>query len=187
MTEQLNRDRQLGPPKSAAGRLALTLPKVLGTLLGAHLAASGLTAAHGDVLVFTSPRGTPLDYSRWRQRVWVLAVNAVGLSGVTFHDLRRANATALVLDGVDLKTAEARLGHSDPRLTLAVYTQATTEADKAAWSLKVTCARPRTFGMPLGVSAVNRIHPPKRPGRLALHTRCTDVVQAMAMVQAIVV
>jgi integrase len=38
----------------------------------------------------------------------------------------------LVLDGVDLKTAEARLGHSDPRLTLAVYAQATAEADKDA-------------------------------------------------------
>ena len=54
------------------------------------------------------------------------------MPGVSFHDLRRANATALVLDGVDLKTAQTRLGHSDPRLTLAVYAQATTEADKDA-------------------------------------------------------
>jgi len=43
--------------------------------------------------------------------------------GVTFHDLRRANATALVHAGVDMKTAQARLGHSDPRLTLGVYAQ----------------------------------------------------------------
>jgi integrase len=57
---------------------------------------------------------------------------AAGVPSASFHDLRRANATALVLDGVDLKTAQARLGHSDPRLTLAVYAQATTEADKAA-------------------------------------------------------
>jgi hypothetical protein len=38
----------------------------------------------------------------------------------------------LVLENVDLKTAQTRLGHSDPRLTLAVYAQATTEADRAA-------------------------------------------------------
>jgi hypothetical protein len=52
-----------------------------------------------------------------------------------FHDLRRANATALVLDGVDVKTAQTRLGHSDPRLTLAVYAQASTDADRAAAAL----------------------------------------------------
>jgi len=33
---------------------------------------------------------------------------------------------------VDLKTAQTRLGHSDPRLTLAVYAQATTEGDRVA-------------------------------------------------------
>ena len=37
-----------------------------------------------------------------------------------------------MLDGVDLKTAQTRLGHSDPRLTLAVYAQASTDADRAA-------------------------------------------------------
>jgi hypothetical protein len=33
---------------------------------------------------------------------------------------------------VDLKTAQTRLGHSDPRLTLVVYAQATTTADRDA-------------------------------------------------------
>jgi integrase len=132
VTEQLGRDRQLGPPKSAAGLRTLSLPKALATIIAAHLAANGLTAANGDRLIFTSPRGTALDYSRWRQRVWLPAVNAAGIAGTSFHDLRRANATALVLDGVDLKTAQARLGHSDPRLTLAVYAQATSQADRMA-------------------------------------------------------
>lgn len=35
-------------------------------------------------------------------------------------------------EGVDMKTAQTRLGHSDPRLTLAIYAQATTEADRSA-------------------------------------------------------
>lgn len=55
-----------------------------------------------------------------------------GYEGLTFHDLRRANATALVQAGVDLKTAQARLGHSDPRLTLGIYAQTTTAADEGA-------------------------------------------------------
>jgi integrase len=49
-----------------------------------------------------------------------------------FYDLRRANATGLVLEGIDLKTAQTRLGHTDPRLTLGMYAQATTEADRQA-------------------------------------------------------
>jgi integrase len=101
-------------------------------MLAEQLASSGLTAVDTERLVFTSPQGTPLDYSRWRQRIWLPAVGAVGLPGASFHDLRRTNATALVHDGVDLKTAQTRLGHSDPRLTLAVYAQATTEADRSA-------------------------------------------------------
>ena len=132
VSEQLGRDRKLGPPKSASGHRALSLPRALVDLLSAHLATMRLTAADAECLVFQSPEGSPLDYSRWRQRVWMLAVEAADLAGVSFHDLRRAAATALVAEGVDLKTAQTRLGHSDPRLTLAVYAQATSEADKAA-------------------------------------------------------
>jgi integrase len=48
------------------------------------------------------------------------------------NDHRRVNATVLVADGVDLETAQVRLGHSDPLLTLAIYAQATSEADRDA-------------------------------------------------------
>lgn len=34
-----------------------------------------------------------------------------------------------------MKTAQTRLGHSDPRLTLAIYAQATSEADRSAATL----------------------------------------------------
>jgi len=39
---------------------------------------------------------------------------------------------ALAAEGVDVKTAQTRLGHTDPRLTLAIYAQATTEGDRSA-------------------------------------------------------
>ena len=121
-----------GPPKSDAGRRTLSVPQPLMDLLSAHLTRRGLTGAHGDALFFTMPGGGPLRYELWRRRVWSPACVSSGLAGLTFHDLRRANATALVLDNVDLKTAQTRLGHSDPRLTLAVYAQASSAADRAA-------------------------------------------------------
>ena len=34
--------------------------------------------------------------------------------------------------GVDVKTAQVRLGHADPRMTLAIYASAPAIADRAA-------------------------------------------------------
>jgi integrase len=150
IAEQLTRGEHghavSGAPKSEAGRRTLSVPAGLLEMLSEHLARRGLTGADSDAYVFVMRGGCALDYSRWRRRVWNPAAVAARLGelvkdeetgrgryeGLTFHDLRRANATALVLDGVDLKTAQARLGHSDPRLTLGVYAQATSEGDRAA-------------------------------------------------------
>jgi integrase len=122
----------VGAPKSAAGRRTLTVPPELMDRLAGQLSRRGLTGADPAAFVFATPSGTPLDYAHWRQRVWLPATRVAGLTGLTFHDLRRANATGLVAEGIDMKTAQTRLGHSDPRLTLAVYAQATTEADRSA-------------------------------------------------------
>jgi len=122
----------LGPPKSHAGRRTMAVPEGLMALLADHLARKGLTGADADKWVFTAPQGGHLDYAHFRRRVWIPATKAAGVEGLAFHDLRRANATGMVLDGIDLKTAQTRLGHSDPRLTIAVYAQATTAADAAA-------------------------------------------------------
>ncbi|MGI8807923.1 MAG: tyrosine-type recombinase/integrase [Acidimicrobiales bacterium] len=103
----------LGPPKSQAARRTMAVPAALMALLADHLVGRGLTGADIDEWVFTAPHGGHLDYSHFRRRVWGSATAAAGLDGLGFHDLRRANATGMVLDGVDLKTAQTRLGHSD--------------------------------------------------------------------------
>lgn len=122
----------LGPPESQAGIRALALPDALARELAAHIAAMGLTAADGSALLFPSASGSPMSYSNFRQRVWQPAVEKAGLCGTGFHDLRRTNASIMVAEGVDLKTAQRRLGHSDARLTLELYAQATSAADRTA-------------------------------------------------------
>lgn len=52
--------------------------------------------------------------------------------GLGFHDLRRASATGLVAAGVDVKTAQAVLGHTDARVTLELYAQVVTEQQREA-------------------------------------------------------
>lgn len=136
ITEQVTRGTggrsAIGPPKSQAARRTLAAPSVLMVLLTNHLERRGLKTRDTDAFVFASSDGEHLDYSNWLHRIWYPARQQAGVDWAQFHDLRRANATGLVLEGVDLKTAQTRLGHTDPRLTLGIYAQASTEADRQA-------------------------------------------------------
>ena len=118
-------------PKTEAGRRTMAVPEWLMAILRSHLAAAGHTE-EADGLVFVSPDGAGLHYPNWRQRVWLPATAASGLDGLHFHDLRHTATTALLTQGVDVKTAQARLGHASPHLTLHVYAQATEQTDRAA-------------------------------------------------------
>lgn len=134
--ETVTRDAQgrpvFGPPKSSASRRTVALPATLVDLLAEHVSEQHLDLGSGDALVFTAPGGGPIRYANWRNRVWIPACEAADLPDIGFHSLRRASATALVFAGIDLKTAQTRLGHSDPRLTLSIYAQAVVEADRTA-------------------------------------------------------
>jgi integrase len=124
-----------GPPKSAKGNRTEAAPKELMDLLAGHLAKRSLTGADTDAYVFVGPNGGPLDYSDWYHRVWEPAREAIGLPQLKFHNLRDANITGMVAEGVDVKTAQTRAGHADPRVLLGIYAQATTEADRRAAEL----------------------------------------------------
>jgi len=119
-------------PKSEAGHRTLSAPPWLMDMLAEHLGRRGLTAAQPSELVFVTAEGEGLDYSHWRQRVWLPAIERAGFTGLQFHDLRRTAATALVTERIDIKTAQVRLGHADPATTLGIYAQATKQADRDA-------------------------------------------------------
>jgi integrase len=138
--------RGAGEPKSAAGRRVLAVPKALMDMLRAHVRERGLHEVDAGAFLFENPRGGMLSYSNWLHRWWWPAAEKAGVGhvevdevtgrkrykGLGFHDLRRANATGLLAEGVDVKTAQALLGHSDARLTLDVYAQAVAELGRAA-------------------------------------------------------
>ena len=110
-------------PKSAAGARTLPLPDRLVALIAEHLERYERAGVHD--FVFTGPEGGPLRPNHFRARVWRPACRRAGLVGVGFHDLRRSAATAMVAAGVSVRDAQQVLGHADPRLTLAIYAQAT--------------------------------------------------------------
>ncbi len=51
---------------------------------------------------------------------------------VRFHDLRHTNASFLLSLGVDFKTIQERLGHSDINKTLNIYSHVSMEMQKDA-------------------------------------------------------
>ena len=68
--------------------------------------------------------GGPLRYSWWHEMVWDRARRQIGRPDIGFHDLRRAYATALVAEAVDVKVSQELMGHMDIRMTRGLYAQA---------------------------------------------------------------
>ena len=111
--------------KTNAGNRTITLSKADSQVIAQHLSTTGRTGANADEPLFTSPEGKSLHSSNFRQRVFLKALAAADLHGVTFHDLRRTHATALVAAGVDPKAVQQRLGHKDIATTLKFYARPT--------------------------------------------------------------
>ena len=70
--------------------------------------------------VFTNDLGRPIDSDRL-SRGFRKIVKAAGLPQATLHSLRHCHASLMLADGASIKTIAERLGHSNPALTLSVY------------------------------------------------------------------
>jgi integrase len=118
-------------PKTAAGRRVLPLPRDLEIALWDHLRRER-RIGQPDAFVFQGPKGGLVRRTQFRSRVWIPACRRAGLEGLGFHDLRRTNATAHVAAGTSIRDVQDLLGHADPRMTLAIYAQATAEGKRRA-------------------------------------------------------
>ncbi len=78
--------------------------------------------------------------------------DAVGAPDVRLHDLRHFTATQLIHAGMDIRTVADFLGHSDPSLTLRVYSHAIEERNRAAATImgQVLAAKKEPAGLPSG-------------------------------------
>lgn len=136
-------DRQGGryvltEPKTSSSRRTVALPTFVVAALREHrrrqledrVAAAAPTE---DGLVFVSPAGRPMSAGYVTHR-WRTISRAIGLD-LTFHGLRRGQATLLVAMGVHPKVVSERLGHATVAMTLDVYAGVTRASDVAAASL----------------------------------------------------
>ena len=110
---------RFGPPKTAAARRAVSIPRWLPEVIDGHLADY---PPGPDGLIFTAPEGGPIRRNTFRSRVWLPAVaDSVG-QPMRFHDLRHSHAALLIAEGPPPPAVIAsRLGHTSVKTVLDVY------------------------------------------------------------------
>jgi len=80
-------------------------------------------------LIFATRNGTPWDANLLVKRKLQPLLKKLEIQRCGLHAFRHANGTLMDRLGVPLKVRQQRLGHSDPRLTLGVYTHVASEDD----------------------------------------------------------
>jgi integrase/recombinase XerD len=111
----------VGAAKTVAGIRRVTIDAETRRILRDHRAANGNPP--DGTLVFTSRRGRALDRYGAPRSTLRRVSESVGFE-VSFHDLRHSHATMLHSAGVPVAAFAKRLGHSDPRFTMARYVKA---------------------------------------------------------------
>ena len=126
-------------PKSKQSRRTLSIPPAVVALLreqrariNAQVLAWGKDYMRDPFFCFPGPAGEPWRPLRLTARLRRLCRRAKVANVQPVHGWRHAAATLMIADGADVKTTQARLGHSSPTITLALYTDRIDERDRAA-------------------------------------------------------
>ena len=127
---QVDPQRRLGAPKTAAGRRLVAITADDLRRLDAHRARME-TALPGCPWMFPNPGGG-LRNPHAAGVAFRRMVERVGLPRLTLHGLRHTHATALFAAGVHPKVVQERLGHSSVQITLDRYSHAVAGLQHAA-------------------------------------------------------
>lgn len=92
----------------------------------------GVPVARDPFLFFGEPDGSKPLHPDSISKVFRRVADKFGWKDLHFHSLRHFTATQLIAAGVDIRTVSGRLGHSDPSITLRVYSHVLEAKDKEA-------------------------------------------------------
>ncbi len=126
-------NEEIGAPKSRTGKRIVPLPQELAQQLMAH--------PKTGIFIFAGEDGKPISREKynlsWREIMRLMyreaglirptkeQKTASGMSDLTAYHLRHTYATRLVEKGVDIKTVQYLMGHSDISMTAKYYTHVT--------------------------------------------------------------
>ena len=86
---------------------------------------------HDDGYVVRQWNGQPYHPQSWKCK-WKRFTDAKSLEHIRFHDLRHSHATALIENGVEMKTVQHRMGHANISTTMDIYAHCTTKMQRDA-------------------------------------------------------
>jgi integrase len=126
-------------PKSKSAWRTLSIPPEVVALVRAQKARVlelalqwGAEYSREPMFLFPGLAGVPMRPMSVTERLRQLRRRA-GIIGVQpVHGWRHSTASLLIAGGTDVKTTQARLGHSTPTITLRLYTDVVDERDRAA-------------------------------------------------------
>ena len=126
-------------PKSKSAMRTLSIPPELVALLRAQKARVleqalqwGAEYSREPMFLFPGLAGVPMRPMAVTERLRQLCRRAKITDVQPVHGWRHATGTLLVAAGTDVKTAQTRLGHSTPVITLRLYTDVVDANDRAA-------------------------------------------------------
>jgi integrase len=119
-------DGRVAPPKTRASKRKVFLDNVV----MAALLRLRPKSSQPDDFVFHSERRTPLNPNNLRNRVLAPACKRAKIPPIGWHNLRYTYATWANPTGESIKALQAQMGHTNPNLTVGVYTQPQPEAQK---------------------------------------------------------
>jgi Phage integrase family len=124
------RSRSAAPrPKSRAGRRIVGIPAAIVPDLERHLAV--YVADDPGTLVFPGIMGGPIRRQNFNKLTgWPHAVEALGMPGLHFHDLRHTGNQFAANSGAGFRDLMARMGHDSTRAAM-IYQHEARGADKA--------------------------------------------------------
>src|SRR5262249_29685616 len=126
-------------PKSNSAQRTLSIPPRVGALLAPQRPRSpeqalkwGAEYSREPMFLFPGLAGVPMRPMAVTERLRQLCRRAKITDVPPVHGWRHATASLLGAAGTDVKTAQARLGHSTPVITLRLYTDVVDANDRAA-------------------------------------------------------
>ena len=138
--QSLAKDGTIHTPKTKAGVRTVSVDATTMVALREWRAVQAAALAKAGMIVGENSPAFPSASGQWFlvenfSSWWRSWRESHGFSGVKIHELRHTQATHLLANGVDVKTVQERLGHSDASVTLNTYAHALPENDRKAADL----------------------------------------------------
>lgn len=121
-------------PKSEAGKRTVPIVSILQAPLDEYLAHLDGNILFPSRSYNGSPGNGYMSESNY-DTAWAAYTKAVGLDGLTAHQLRHGTATLLYEAGVDIYTAQKILGHAKVNTTMEIYTELREKKEKQSIQL----------------------------------------------------